>query len=212
MDRRDLSQYVARRDFRPIGCRPVASGFFLEVHVNVPSRLLADDAGGSWSIVWARRRPPCFVSGSALRYRCRSTTPSSPSAADEPALQLGCSWTIDFIAVFGMAASRWPSSGPPRLDPVRRMELALSGPMHGALEFADGSACEKSLITAAHPQIAAFGGVPLMLFLLTPRSRPRCHQMAERTEVPLPPASTPVRSRDSTVLSQPLARCWTHLA
>lgn len=85
------------------------------------------------------------------------------------------------IAVFGMRlvfplAIIWTTAG---LDPVRAMELALRPPAHGALEFADGSPSYEKLITAAHPQIAAFGGMfLLMLFLDFRRSRPR-YQMAE---------------------------------
>jgi hypothetical protein len=69
------------------------------------------------------------------------------------------------IAVFGMRlvfplAIVWVTAG---LDPVRAMNLALNPPPNGALEFPDGSPSYERLINAAHPQIAAFGG----MFLLT---------------------------------------------
>jgi hypothetical protein len=69
------------------------------------------------------------------------------------------------IAVFGMRlvfplAIVWVTAG---LDPVHAMNLALNPPPNGALEFPDGSPSYVKLINAAHPQIAAFGG----MFLLT---------------------------------------------
>ncbi|KAA1248690.1 DUF475 domain-containing protein [Mycobacterium simiae] len=69
------------------------------------------------------------------------------------------------IAVFGMRlvfplAMVWVTAG---LHPLHAMDLALNPPPHGALEFPDGSPSYEKLITAAHPQIAAFGG----MFLLT---------------------------------------------
>lgn len=72
------------------------------------------------------------------------------------------------IAVFGMRlvfplAIIWTTAG---LDPVRAMKLALRPPAHGALEFADGSPSYEKLITAAHPQIAAFGGMFLLMLFL----------------------------------------------
>jgi len=72
------------------------------------------------------------------------------------------------IAVFGMRLVFplllvWATAG---VDPVRAMELALNPPPHGASEFPDGSPSYQKLITSAHPQIAAFGGIFLfMLFL-----------------------------------------------
>ncbi|OBH24235.1 hypothetical protein A5692_05410 [Mycobacterium sp. E342] len=72
------------------------------------------------------------------------------------------------IAVFGMRLLFpllivWATAG---LDPVRAMELALRPPPHGALEFPDGSPSYEKLITAAHPQIAAFGGMFLLMLFL----------------------------------------------
>ena len=72
------------------------------------------------------------------------------------------------IAVFGMRLVFpllivWATAG---LDPVRALELALHPPPHGALEFPDGSPSYQKLITAAHPQIAAFGGIFLLMLFL----------------------------------------------
>lgn len=72
------------------------------------------------------------------------------------------------IAVFGMRlvfplAIVWLSAG---LDPVRAMKLALHPPPGGALEFPDGSPSYEKLIHAAHPQIAAFGGMFLLMLFL----------------------------------------------
>lgn len=72
------------------------------------------------------------------------------------------------VAVFGMRLLFpllivWATAG---LDPVRAMELALHPPAHGALEFPDGSASYQKLIAAVHPQIAAFGGIFLLMLFL----------------------------------------------
>lgn len=72
------------------------------------------------------------------------------------------------IAVFGMRlvfplVIVWVTAG---LEPVRAMELALRPPPNGALEFPDGSPSYEKLITAAHPQIAAFGGMFLLMLFL----------------------------------------------
>jgi len=72
------------------------------------------------------------------------------------------------IAVFGMRlvfplAIVWLSAG---LDPVRAMKLALQPPPGGALEYPDGSPSYEKLIHAAHPQIAAFGGMFLLMLFL----------------------------------------------
>ncbi|KXO97720.1 DUF475 domain-containing protein [Tsukamurella pseudospumae] len=72
------------------------------------------------------------------------------------------------IAVFGMRlvfplAIVWITAG---LDPVKAMDLALNPPADGAKYFADGSASYETLITAAHPQIAAFGGMFLLMLFL----------------------------------------------
>jgi uncharacterized protein len=72
------------------------------------------------------------------------------------------------IAVFGMRLAFpllivWATAG---LQPVRAFELALNPPPHGALEFPDGSPSYEKLIAAAHPQIAAFGGIFLLMLFL----------------------------------------------
>jgi hypothetical protein len=72
------------------------------------------------------------------------------------------------IAVFGMRLIFpllivWATAG---LDPVRAMNLALNPPPQHALEFPDGSPSYEKLILAAHPQIAAFGGMFLLMLFL----------------------------------------------
>ena len=72
------------------------------------------------------------------------------------------------VAVFGMRLLFpllivWASAG---IDPVRAMELALHPPPHGALEYPDGSPSYEKLVLAAHPQIAAFGGIFLLMLFL----------------------------------------------
>jgi uncharacterized protein len=72
------------------------------------------------------------------------------------------------IAVFGMRLLFpllivWATAG---VDPVRALELALDPPPHGALEFPDGSPSYEKLVTSAHPQIAAFGGIFLLMLFL----------------------------------------------
>lgn len=72
------------------------------------------------------------------------------------------------VAVFGMRLLFpllivWSTAG---LEPVRAMELALHPPAHGALEFPDGSPSYEKLVIAAHPQIAAFGGIFLLMLFL----------------------------------------------
>jgi hypothetical protein len=69
------------------------------------------------------------------------------------------------IAVFGMRLifpllMVWATA---RIDPVQALRLALNPPANGALEFPDGSPSYEKLITAAHPQIAAFGGMFLLM-------------------------------------------------
>ncbi len=72
------------------------------------------------------------------------------------------------IAVFGMRLLFpllivWASAG---IAPVRALELALHPPPHGALEFPDGSPSYEKMILSAHPQIAAFGGMFLLMLFL----------------------------------------------
>ncbi|WP_063125848.1 DUF475 domain-containing protein [Nocardia fusca] len=72
------------------------------------------------------------------------------------------------IAVFGMRlvfplAIVWITAG---LNPVQAFDLALNPPADDAAFFPDGSPSYETLLTDAHPQIAAFGGMFLaMLFL-----------------------------------------------
>ncbi|MEV0294363.1 DUF475 domain-containing protein [Nocardia sp. NPDC050710] len=72
------------------------------------------------------------------------------------------------IAVFGMRlvfplAIVWITAG---LDPVTAFDLALNPPEGDAPYFPDGSPSYETLLTDAHPQIAAFGGMFLALLFL----------------------------------------------
>lgn len=72
------------------------------------------------------------------------------------------------IAVFGMRLI-FPllivyfASG---LGPFEALDLALNPPPDGALTFPNGDPSYELLITEAHPQIAAFGGVFLLMLFL----------------------------------------------
>nr|WP_198428754.1 DUF475 domain-containing protein [Nocardia bovistercoris] len=72
------------------------------------------------------------------------------------------------IAVFGMRlvfplAIVWITAG---LNPADALDLALNPPPDDASHFADGSPSYETLLTDAHPQIAAFGGMFLALLFL----------------------------------------------
>ncbi len=72
------------------------------------------------------------------------------------------------IAVFGMRlvfplAIVWITAG---LNPVEAFDLALNPPPDDAATFPDGSPSYETLLTDAHPQIAAFGGMFLALLFL----------------------------------------------
>ncbi|ONM48992.1 DUF475 domain-containing protein [Nocardia donostiensis] len=72
------------------------------------------------------------------------------------------------IAVFGMRlvfplAIVWITAG---LNPVEALDLALNPPPNDASHFPDGSPSYETLLTDAHPQIAAFGGMFLALLFL----------------------------------------------
>jgi uncharacterized protein len=72
------------------------------------------------------------------------------------------------IAVFGMRLFFpllivWATAG---LHPLRAMALALNPPPDRALVFPDGSPSYEKLILAVHPQIAAFGGMFLLILFL----------------------------------------------
>lgn len=72
------------------------------------------------------------------------------------------------IAVFGMRlifplAIVWITAG---LAPMQALDLALNPPANDASHFPDGSPSYETALTAAHPQIAAFGGTFLMMLFL----------------------------------------------
>ncbi|MEV6556763.1 DUF475 domain-containing protein [Nocardia sp. NPDC051756] len=72
------------------------------------------------------------------------------------------------IAVFGMRlvfplAIVWVTAG---LNPVKAFDLALNPPADGAANFPNGDPSYETLLTDAHPQIAAFGGMFLLLLFL----------------------------------------------
>ncbi|PXX65553.1 hypothetical protein DFR70_104618 [Nocardia tenerifensis] len=72
------------------------------------------------------------------------------------------------IAVFGMRlvfplAIVWVTAG---LNPVKALDLALNPPADDASHFANGDPSYETLLTDAHPQIAAFGGTFLLLLFL----------------------------------------------
>ncbi|MDY6808358.1 DUF475 domain-containing protein [Gordonia sp. HNM0687] len=72
------------------------------------------------------------------------------------------------IAVFGMRllfplAIVWITGG---LAPVEAFRLAMNPPPDGADHFADGRPSYEAILLAAHPQIAAFGGMFLLLLFL----------------------------------------------
>ncbi|MFD4366898.1 DUF475 domain-containing protein [Rhodococcus sp. NPDC058521] len=72
------------------------------------------------------------------------------------------------IAVFGMRlvfplVIVWLASG---LGPIAAMDLALNPPAAGASHFPNGDPSYETLLTDAHPQIAAFGGMFLLMLFL----------------------------------------------
>ncbi len=72
------------------------------------------------------------------------------------------------IAVFGMRlvfplAIVWVTAG---LNPIDALDLALNPPPNDAPYFDDGRASYETLLTDAHPAIAAFGGMFLALLFL----------------------------------------------
>ncbi|WP_378735047.1 DUF475 domain-containing protein [Nocardia brasiliensis] len=72
------------------------------------------------------------------------------------------------IAVFGMRlvfplAIVWVTAG---LSPVRALDLALNPPEGDAPYFPNGEPSYETLLTDAHPQIAAFGGMFLLMLFL----------------------------------------------
>ena len=72
------------------------------------------------------------------------------------------------IAVFGMRllfplVIVWITGG---LNPVEALDLAMNPPPEGQTHFADGQPSYETILTEAHPQIAAFGGMFLLLLFL----------------------------------------------
>ncbi|MCY4671970.1 MAG: DUF475 domain-containing protein, partial [Rhodococcus sp.] len=72
------------------------------------------------------------------------------------------------IAVFGMRlvfplVIVWAASG---LGPVAALDLALNPPADDAAYFAHGEPSYETILTDAHPQIAAFGGMFLLMLFL----------------------------------------------
>ncbi|MGC4963530.1 DUF475 domain-containing protein [Gordonia sp. DT218] len=72
------------------------------------------------------------------------------------------------IAVFGMRllfplAIVWITGG---LNPVEALRLAMNPPADDAGYFPDGSPSYETILLEAHPQIAAFGGMFLLLLFL----------------------------------------------
>ncbi|WP_353648767.1 DUF475 domain-containing protein [Nakamurella sp. A5-74] len=73
------------------------------------------------------------------------------------------------IAVFGMRLLLpllivYVAAG---LNPVRAFDLAMNPPADGAAYFADGSPSYETLLTGAHPIIASFGGMFLLMLFLS---------------------------------------------
>jgi hypothetical protein len=72
------------------------------------------------------------------------------------------------IAVFGMRLLFpllivWITGN---LNPVDALDLAMNPPPEGQTHFADGQPSYETILTEAHPQIAAFGGMFLLLLFL----------------------------------------------
>ncbi|MFD4458484.1 DUF475 domain-containing protein [Nocardia sp. NPDC058480] len=91
------------------------------------------------------------------------------------------------IAVFGMRlvfplAIVWVTAG---LNPVQAFDLALNPPANDAATFPDGSPSYETLLTDAHPQIAAFGGMFLALLFLNFIFEEREHTWLSWIEKPL---------------------------
>lgn len=91
------------------------------------------------------------------------------------------------IAVFGMRLLFpllvvWLAAG---LGPSEALRLALHPPPDGASRFADGRASYETILTGAHPQIAAFGGAFLLLLFLTFVLSPQEHTWLGWVERPL---------------------------
>jgi hypothetical protein len=91
------------------------------------------------------------------------------------------------IAVFGMRLLLplvivWLAAG---LPPVQAFQLAMNPPPDGAPFFPDGSPSYETLLTDAHPLIAAFGGMFLMMLFLSWLFEEREHTWLTWLERPL---------------------------
>jgi hypothetical protein len=91
------------------------------------------------------------------------------------------------IAVFGMRLLLpliivWLAAG---LPPLQAFELALNPPADGAAYFPDGSPSYETLLTDAHPLIASFGGMFLLMLFLSWLFEEREHTWLTWLERPL---------------------------
>ena len=92
-----------------------------------------------------------------------------------------------FIAVFGMRLLLpliivWLAAG---LPPLQAFQLAMNPPADGAAYFPDGSPSYETLLTDAHPLIAAFGGMFLLMLFLSWLFEEREHTWLSWLEKPL---------------------------
>ena len=91
------------------------------------------------------------------------------------------------IAVFGMRLLLplvivWAAAG---LPPAQAFNLAMNPPPDGAAYFPDGSPSYETLLTDAHPLIAAFGGMFLLMLFLSWLFEEREHTWLTWLERPL---------------------------
>ncbi|TKV57890.1 DUF475 domain-containing protein [Nakamurella flava] len=91
------------------------------------------------------------------------------------------------IAVFGMRLLLplvivWAAAG---LPPVEAFRLAMNPPADGAAYFPDGSPSYETLLTDAHPIIAAFGGMFLLMLFLNWLFEEKEHTWLSFLEKPL---------------------------
>ncbi len=91
------------------------------------------------------------------------------------------------IAVFGMRLLLplvivWAAAG---LPPLEAFNLAMNPPADGAAYFPDGSPSYETLLTDAHPLIASFGGMFLLMLFLSWLFEDREHTWLTWLERPL---------------------------
>lgn len=91
------------------------------------------------------------------------------------------------IAVFGMRLLLpliivWIAAG---LPPLQAFDLAMTPPADGAAYFPDGSPSYETLLTDAHPLIASFGGMFLLMLFLSWLFEEREHTWLSWLEKPL---------------------------